>query len=228
MFAWHGRDFWLYAQAAIFLQLARALARHTLRSSSQRLFKYLHTTHNNINPNVPRYTKPTTLVRHVAAQLLSSRNFQNMKRKADDHRLEQPPLRSLPLTTYNSWPQYDAGAGCIQGPGKFRVEGTGRGSPSLQNKNIDSTRDLGPAESAPGEAKASPAYSSGVISGSAVWLFLHGLLSTLLGTCSYETPLAAPQSAPAVRSGSSQPKELLAAPQPPHAVRVRGFRRRAH
>ena len=151
-----------------------------------------------------------------------------MKRKADDHRLEQPPLRSPPLTTYNSWPQYGAGAGPIQGPGKFRVEGTGRGSPSLQNKNIDSTRDLGPAESAPGEAKASPAYSSGVISGSAVWLFLHGLLSTLLGTCSYETPLAAPQSAPAVRSGSSQPKELLAAPQPPHAVRVRGFRRRAH
>ena len=53
--------------------------------------------------------------------------FQNMKRKADDHR-EQPPLRTLPLMTYNSWPQYGAGAGRIQGPGKFRVESTGRGS----------------------------------------------------------------------------------------------------
>ncbi|GMI11479.1 hypothetical protein TrLO_g5191 [Triparma laevis f. longispina] len=45
----------------------------------------------------------------------------------------------------------------------------------------DAERDLGATGSVPGQAKAPPAFSFGAISGSAPWIFLHGLLATLVG-----------------------------------------------
>ena len=51
----------------------------------------------------------------------------------------------------------------------------------------DAERDLGAVGSAPGEVKAPPACSCGVISGSAPWLFLHGLVTTRVGASSCET-----------------------------------------
>ena len=52
---------------------------------------------------------------------------------------------------------------------------------SSQTQTFEEERDLGAARSAPGEAKAPPACSSGVIFGSALWILLHGLVAPLVG-----------------------------------------------